>query len=209
MMTFLLDLSLPVLFIAAFLSRRFFRNLKDSGRVPFGCMASRVCVVYAREIKDYCEKMMELKEVGGRLLRKRRWQQFRVLWGHAHAMMWDTRLFQGTSLFEKDTIDAAKSSLDYSPREMLVTELVAETSEMRMKLFRLQVYLVRQKILGRRIDPSLFIERLGEYKHLEQEMVILAGMSEYRSYREMLIDNLGLRDWRIFEGGLSEPDPAI
>jgi hypothetical protein len=208
MVTLLLNIGLPIVFIVAFLFRRFFRNLKDPSRIPFGCMASRVCVVYAREIKDYCRKMMELREVGARLQRKRRWQQFRVMWGHARAMMWDTRLFQGSSLFEKDTIDAAKSSLDYSPREMLVTELVAETSDMRLKLFRLQVYLLRQTILGRRIDPNLFIEILGEYKHLEQEMVILADMSEYRNYREMLIDNLGLRDWRIVEGGLSGPEPA-
>lgn len=208
MVIFLFVFSLPFALYCTLAIRRALRDLKHPARIPFGCMASRVCVVYAQEIKDYCRKLVELRQVGGRLLRRRRWQQFRVLWGHARGMMFDTRLFQGTCLFEKDTIDAARSSLDYSPREMLVSELVPETSEMRLKVFWFQVYLVRQTILGRRIDPKLFIDILGEYKHLEQEMVILADMSEYRNYREMLIDNLGLRDWRIVEGGLSEPDPA-
>ena|SRR5579864_2910746 len=208
MVTFLFVFSLPLALYCTLAIRQALRDLKHPARIAFGCMAARVCVAYAQEIKDYCRKMMELRQVGGRLLRRRRWQQFRVLWGYAREMMWNTRLFQGSCLFEEDTIDAATSSLDYGPREMLVKELVPESTEMRIRLFRLQVYLLRQTILARKIDPKLFIKILGEYKHLEQEMVILADMSEYSNYREMLIDNLGLRDWRILEGGLSEPDPA-
>lgn len=62
-------------------------------------------------------------------------------------------------------------------------------------------------ILGLRIDQKVLISLLGHYKRLEQDIIALTGMSEDTSYRDMLIDNLGLTNWRIFGGG-SGPESA-
>ncbi|HEY6249306.1 MAG TPA: hypothetical protein VI685_05065 [Candidatus Angelobacter sp.] len=199
--------SLPVVLYAALAVLRMRRDLSHPPAIAFGCLIPIVCVVNAEEIQAFCREIEKLKQKENHLRRERRWKQFRILWGFLREMTFNTRLFQGGIRFEHTKIDPAKSSLDYAPRETLIAELVPEAAEMRMKLYKAQVSFLSRTILGLRVDQKVLISLLGHYKRLEQDIIALAGMSEDRCYRDMLIQNLGLRDWRIFDGG-SEPEPA-
>lgn len=199
--------SLPLVMYAVLAVLRIRRDLTHPPAIAFGCLIPNVCVVNAEEIQTFCRDVERLKQKENHLQRQRRWKQFRILWGFLRAMTWNTRLFQGGVRFEHTKIDPAKSSLDYEKRETLIVELVPETAEMRMKLYNAQVSFLSRTILGLRIDQKVLISLLGHYKRLEQDIIALTGMSEDTSYRDMLIDNLGLTNWRIFGGG-SGPDPA-
>lgn len=199
--------SLPLVLYAVLAVLRIRRDRTHPPAIAFGCLIPIVCIVNAEEIQIFCREMEKLKQKENHLQRQRRWKQLRILWGFLRAMTWNTRLFQGGVRFEHTKIDPAKSSLDYEKRETLIVELVPETAEMRMKLYNAQVSFLSRTILGLRIDQKVLISLLGHYKRLEQDIIALTGMSEDTSYRDMLIDNLGLTNWRIFGGG-SGPDPA-
>ena len=199
--------SLPLVLYAVLAVLRIRRDLIHPPAIAFGCLIPNVCVVSAEEIQTFCREIEKLKEKQNHLQRQRRWKQFRILWGFLRGMAWNTRLFQGGVRFEHTKIDPAKSSLDYEKRETLIVELVPETAEMRMELYKAQVSFLSRTIVGRRVDQKVLIRLLGQYKQLEQDIIALAGMSGDTSYRDMLIDNLGLTNWRIFGGG-SGPEPA-
>lgn len=207
MVTLLLELGVPGILIVVLVILRIRRNLNHPPAIAFGCLIPNVCIVNAEEIQTFCRDMEKLKQKENHLQRQRRWKQLRILWGFLRAMTWNTRLFQGGVRFEHTKIDPAKSSLDYEKRETLIVELVPETAEMRIKLYNAQVSFLSRTILGLRIDQKVLISLLGHYKRVEQDVIALTGMSEDTSYRDMLIDNLGLTNWRIFGGG-SGPDPA-
>ena len=207
-MSFFLEFSLPVVVSGLlFYVLRIRQDLKHPAPVAFGCIIPQVCVVNAEEIQAYCRTLDELEEKENHLELERRWKQLRILWGFLREMTSNTRLFQGAVRFEHTKIDPAKSSLDYQARETLIFELVPEAAEMRMRLYKAQVKLLSRTILGLRADQRVLIRLLRQYKQLEQDIIALASMSEDTCYRDMLIENLGLANWRIFEGG-SEPDPA-
>lgn len=203
----ILVFSLPLVLYAVFAVLRIRRDLTRPPAIAFGCLIPNVCVVNAEEIQTFCREVERLKQKENHLQRQRRWKQLRILWGFLRAMTWNTRLFQGGVRFEHTKIDPAKSSLDYEKRETLIVELVPETGEMRMELYKAQVSFLSRTILGRRVDQKVLIRLWGQYKQLEQDIIALAGMSGDTSYRDMLIDNLGLTNWRIFGGG-SGPEPA-
>src|SRR5215469_945473 len=196
-----------ILGVALFVLLRIQRDLRRPAAIAFGCIIPQVCVVNAEEIQAYCRALDELDEKENHLERERRWKQLRILWGFLREMTSNTRLFQGAVRFEQTKIDPAKSSLDYEARETLIFELGPEAAEVRMKLYKAQVNFLSRTILGLRADQRVLIRLLRQYKQLEQDIIALASMSEDTCYRDMLIENLGLANWRIFEGG-SEPDPA-
>ena len=207
MVTLLLELGIPGILIVGLFVLRIRRDLRRPPAIAFGCIIPQVCVVNAEEVQAYCRTLDALDEKENHLERERRWKQLRILWGFLREMTGNTRLFQGAVRFEHTKIDPAKSSLDYEARETLIFELVPEAAEMRVKLYKAQVNFLSRTIMGLRADQRVLIRLLRQYKQLEQDIIALASMSEDTCYRDMLIENLGLGNWRIFEGG-SEPDPA-
>lgn len=207
-MSVFFEFSLPIIVagVLAYLLR-IQRDLRRPAAIAFGCIIPQVCVVSAEEIQGYCRTLDELEEKENHLERERRWKQLRILWGFLREMTSNTRLFQGAVRFEHTKIDPAKSSLDYEARETLIFELVPETAEMRMKLYKAQVNFLSRTLLGLRADQRVLIRLLRQYKQLEQDIIALASMSEDTCYRDMLIQNLGLTNWRLFDGG-SGPEPV-
>jgi hypothetical protein len=70
-----------------------------------------------------------------------------------------------------------------------------------------QAALLSCVLLGRKIDHKGMVSLLGAYKQLEQDFLALVSMGEESCYRDMLIERLGLTNWRIFDGGAG-PEPA-
>ena len=206
-MSFFFEFSLPLfLGVAFFYVLGVHRDLRWPPLIAFGCIIPKVCVVNAEEIQDYSRKREGFKGKENHLQRERRWKEFRILWAFLREMSCNTRLFQGAVRFEHTKIDPAKSSLDYEQRETLIFELLPETAEVRMSLYKAQVNLLTRTILGLSIDHKILIALLRQYKQLEQDIIALASMSENTCYRDMLIENLGLTNWRLFDGGAgSEP----
>ena len=208
MVTLLLELGIPGILIVWFFVLRIGRDLKRPPAIAFGCIIPQVCVVNAEEIQGYCRTLEDLEEKENHLERERRWKQFRILWGFLREMTANTRLFQGAVRFEHTKIDPAKSSLDYEARETLIFQLGPETAEMRMKLYKAQVNFLSRTLLGLRVDQRVLVRLLRQYKQLEQDIIALASMSEDTCYRDMLIENLGLANWRLFDGGSEPPLPV-
>lgn len=197
--------SLPAMLYLVLAVLRIRQDLIRPPAIAFGCIIPKVCVVNAEEIKGYCLETLE--RAANHLGRERRLRQFRILWGFLREMSANTRLFQGASRFEQIKIDPCKSALDFEQRETLIFELMPETAEMRMKLYKAQVNLLTRTVLGLKVDRNVLLSILGDYKRLESDIIALAGMSKDTCYRDMLIEALGLGRWRIFEGG-SEPESA-
>ena len=203
MVRLIVELSLPVIFLVAVFAARAYLKLERPSPLALGAIIPKLCVVGSDEILRYNEMAADRAEK--HLRREARWKQFRVNWGYLNGMAWNTTLFQRALRFEKMKIDPGKSALDYQPRETLAWELVDEAAAMRWDLFRWQAALLARALLGLSCDQQVSITLLAKYKHLEQEMVALAGMAEDDCYHAMLIERLGLNAWGLYEGGSSTP----
>jgi hypothetical protein len=53
----------------------------------------------------------------------------------------------------------------------------------------------------------MFLTLLVHYKDVEEGMLALAEV-EGRWLKDMLLERLGLTEWRLIEGGQFDPDPA-
>ena len=83
--------------------------------------------------------------------------------------------------------------------------LIDEATELRWQQVRWQVTLWLRSALGLKIDRSMFLTLLVHYKDLEEGMVALAEV-EGKWLKDMLLERLGLTEWRLIEGGQSDPD---
>jgi hypothetical protein len=203
MVRLIVELSLPVILLAAAFAVKAYLKLERPSPRALGVIIPRLCVVGSDEILRYNE--MDADQAEKHLRREARWKQFRVNRGYLNGMAWNTTLFQRALRFEKMKIDPGKSALDYQPRETLVWELVDDAAAMRWELFRWQAALLARSLLGLSGGQQVSISLLAKYKHLEQEMVALAGMADDDCYHAMLIERLGLNSWGLHEGGASEP----
>jgi hypothetical protein len=61
--------------------------------------------------------------------------------------------------------------------------------------------------LGLKIDRSRFTTLFVYYKNFERQMTVLAA-TEGIWLKDMLLERLGLTEWRLIEGGQSDPDLA-
>jgi hypothetical protein len=104
-------------------------------------------------------------------------------------------------------IDPSKPGLKYEPREVLILELLDMATELRWMQVRWQFALLLRFKLGLNINRETFLALLAEYKELEEQMIALAT-AEGEWLRGMLAERLGLVNWRVIEGGQSDPDPA-
>jgi hypothetical protein len=178
-------------------------RLKHTTPICLGLAINDLCVVSADEISAYlkAQDKVEKKKTPPHLEGPRRRLKCKVLFGYTTGKMLNTTRFQAIALFEVDKIDKTKSSLKYGALELLVLQLVKDATEMRLRIFRTQVKLIVHLVLGRRFDHSIVNELLQDYKLLEMDMAHLADMSEDRVYRDMLVERLGLSQWRIFRDG--------
>ena len=107
--------------------------------------------------------------------------------------------------FETLKIDPGKSSFEYEPREVLITNLIDESAHLRSEIFGARLDLTKRALLGKAIDQERLETLLGKYKTLEQDIIELAGMAKDTTCRDMLVERLGLTNWRIVNGGGPEP----
>jgi hypothetical protein len=201
-----LEFGFPILLIVAGYLGIVLLDVRRPAARALGCILYKLCVVSSDEIQRYCGLAEEDSPIDSDLRRELRWQQICVIWGYLREMVWNTRLFQQATRFEKMKIDPNKSGLDYEPRERLALHLVDESAGMRWLLFKWQAGLLLYGMFGLKVDQQVLIELLARYKHLEQEMLALAGMAEDDCYYAMLVERLGLNAWGVYEGGSSTPD---
>jgi len=205
--TLFLELSLPILALIVFFAVAVFLKIQYPPPLVLGRIIPRVCPVRSQDILDYNEDDNAEEPVGWRLRHEVRRKQLKVNLGYLSAEVANTTLFQQALRFEKTKINPRKPGLEYEPREIVVLELVDEAAHLRWKQVRGQTNLVLRAKLGLSINKEVFITLLAQYKKLEEEIIALAGMKE-SWVRGMLVERLGLMDWRVIEGGESEPDPA-
>jgi hypothetical protein len=161
----------------------------------------------AHLVLDYNKQLDDEEPIEDRLGRKARRQQLKVNWGYLRGETNNTALFLQALRFEELKIKESKRGLKYDPQETAIVALIDEATELRWHQVRWQVTLWLRSALGLKIDRSMFLTLLVHYKDLEEGMLALAEV-EGRWLKDMLLERLGLTEWRLIEGGQSDPDPA-
>jgi hypothetical protein len=203
---YLLAASLPFFVVLGIVAVRIWLDLRRPTPQALGSILRRLCVVDYAEITRYNELAQTEEKAARHLQREVRWKQIAVNWGFLRLMIWNTKAFHQATRFEKIKIDPTKSGLAYESREHLVLELVDDSVELRRRLHKCRLRLLMRAILGRRPDYKIFTDLLVQYKQLEEDIVAFASMADDGSYREMLIERLGLRrSWGLLDGGADSP----
>jgi hypothetical protein len=203
----ILTLILPgIMVLASFFVVLLYRRIKYPSPLVWGSILGKVGPARAHLVLDY-NKQLDEEEAEGRVGRKERRQQFKVNWGYLLSETKNTTLFLQTLRFEKLKIKENKRGLQYDPQEMAIVALIDEATELRQNQVRWQVSLQVRSKLGLKIDRSMFLTLLVYYKNLEKGMVALAEV-EGNWLKDMLLERLGLTEWRLIEGGQSGHDFA-
>lgn len=166
-----------------------------------GRVLPKLCVVDADEILHYKEVIQEEWRAKPHLQRTLHRNQIRINWGYFTQMGSNAFCFQQVARFEDLKIDPGKSSFEYDTRELTIENILDESAHLRSELFSARMDLVKRLLLGGLIDQERLDTLLGKYKALEHEMVELANMAKDTTVRDMLIERLGLTNWRIVDGG--------
>jgi hypothetical protein len=172
--------------------------------LALGSAFPKLCVVSTDEIQAY-SRNNEVENAHVKHLRRETYsKQAKVNKRYVGQMVDNTKLFQQIARFEKLKIDPYKSSLEYDTRETLTLRLVDEASSVRWFLFKAQTSLALRSWIGVRVSQRTVQKILGEYKQLEQDFVALVAMASDDTHYTMLVERLGLNNWRLFDGGSSE-----
>lgn len=198
-MHFFLVAAVPIALVLGLYTVLFYLQLKRPSPKALGCAFSKFCVVSADEIKSYYEAD-ENEDFADHLRREFASQQLRVSRRFVGLMASNTKLIQQVIRFEKLKINPHKSSLDYETRETLTLRLVDEASAVRWFLLKGQATLALRSCLGIRIGRQAMRNMLAEYKQLEQDFLALVRMGADEVYYTMLVERLGLSNWRLFDG---------
>ena len=182
------------------------KKIQYPSELVWGCILGKVGPARAHLVLDY-NKQLDEEATECRVGRKARRQQFKVNWGYLLSETKNTTLFLQTLRFEKLKIKESKRGLQYDPQEMAIVALIDEATELRWQQIRWQVNVQLRSKLGLQIDRSMFLTLLVYYKNLEKGMVALAEV-EGQWLKDMLLERLGLTEWRLIEGGQSDPDLA-
>src|SRR5579872_516892 len=208
MWLFTVELTLPaVAVVILFFAAGLYRRIQYPSPLVWGCILNKVVPVRAHLVLNYNKEIDEERPIEGRLGREVRRQQFKVNWGYLCGETKNTTLFLQALRFEKLKISASKFGLKYEPQEVAIMGLIDEATELRWKQVRWQLVLQLRSKLGLKVDKSMFLTLLVYYKNLEKEMVTLAE-TEGNWLKDMLLERLGLMEWRVINGGHSDPDPA-
>lgn len=184
-----------------------YRRVQYPSPLVWGSMVNGLGPVRAHQVLDYNEEIDNEEPLGGRLGREERRQQFKVNWGYLCRGTKNTTLFLQALRFEKLKIKAGKPGLKYDPRETAIVGLIGEATELRWKQIRWQLVLQLRSKLGLNIDRSMFTTLFVYYKNFEKQMIVLAE-TEGNWLKDMLVERLGLTEWRVITGGQHEPEQA-
>lgn len=207
-MTLVLEVSLPLIVILGVVFARAYIRFKYPTPRALGRILPKLCVVDADEILRYKEELATEWRVKPHLRRTLRRNQIRINSSYFSQMGTNTLLMQQVARFEDLKIDPGKSSFEYDSREVLIVSLFDESARLRSEIFHARVDLVKRTFLGGSVDQDRLDTLLGKYKLFEQDFIALAGMAEDATCRNMLIERLGLTNWRIVNGGSEQPEPA-
>jgi len=177
-----------------------YRRVRYPSPLVWGSMVNGLGPVRAHHVLDYNEDIDNEEPPIGRLGREERRQQFKVNWGYLCRGTKNTALFLQALRFEKLKIKAGKPGLKYDPRETAIVGLISEATELRWKQVRWQVALQLRSKFGLEIDRTMFTTLLVYYKNLEKQMIVLAE-TEGDWLKDMLLERLGLTEWRLISGG--------
>lgn len=184
-----------------------YRRVQYPSPLVWGSMVNGLGPVRAHQVLDYNKEIDNEEPLRGRLGREAGGQQFKVNWGYLCRGTKNTTLFLQALRFEKLKIKAGKPGLKYDPRETAIVALIAEATELRWKQIRWQLALQLRRKLGLKIDRTVFTTLFVYYKNFERDMVTLAE-TEGIWLKDMLLERLGLTEWRLIEGGQLDPDEA-
>jgi hypothetical protein len=193
-----------ILAIALIFALVLVKKIQYPSELVWGSILGKVGPARAHLVLDYNKQLDDEEATECRAGRRARRQQFKVNWGYLLSETKNTTLFLQTLRFEKLKIKESKRGLQYDPQEMAIVALIDEATELRWNQIRWQVILVLRSKLGLKIDRSMFLNLLVYYKNLEKGMVALAEV-EGNWLKDMLLERLGLTEWRLIEGGQSDP----
>jgi hypothetical protein len=196
-----------ILAIALIFALVLVKKIQYPSELVWGSILGKVVPARAHLVLDYNKQLDDEEPIEGRAGRKERRQQFKVNWKYLRSETNNTTLFLQTLRFEKLKIKESKRGMQYDVQEMAIVALIDEATELRWQQVRWQVNVQLRSKLGLQIDRSMFLTLLVYYKNLEKGMVALAEV-EGRWLKDMLLERLGLTEWRLIEGGQSDPDPA-
>jgi hypothetical protein len=178
------------------------KKIKYPSPLVWGCIITKVVPARAHLVLDY-NKQLDDEPIEDRLGRKARRQQLKVNWGYLRGETNNTTLFLQALRFEELKIKESKRGLKYDPQETAIVALIDEATELRWQQVRWQVTLWLRSALGLKIDRTMFLTLLVHYKDLEEGMLALAEV-EGKWLKDMLLERLGLTEWRLIEGGQSD-----
>lgn len=200
MMIVLLGLCLPVIVLIGIVLGRVYIRSKYPNPRALGRVLPKLCVVDAEEILRYKQELAEEWKVKPHLRRALRRNQLRINSSYFCQMASNTLLMQQVVRFEELKIDPGKSSFEYDSREVVIVSLLDESARLRSEIFEARADLVKRTFLGGSVNQNQLDILLGKYKQFEQDFIALAGMAEDTTCRNMLIERLGLTNWRIVNG---------
>jgi hypothetical protein len=183
------------------------KKIQYPSEVVWGSILGKVVPARAHLVLDYNKQLDDEEHTEGWAGRKERRHQFKVNWKFLLSETKNTTLFLQTLRFEKLKIKESKRGMQYDVQEMAIVALIDEATELRWQQVRWQVNVQLRSKLGLQIDRSMFLTLLVYYKNLEKGMVALAEV-EGKWLKDMLLERLGLTEWRLIEGGQSGTDFA-
>jgi hypothetical protein len=180
------------------------KKIQYPSPLVWGCIITKVVPARAHLVLNYNKQLDDEDPIEDRLGRKARRQQLKVNWGYLRGETNNTTLFLQALRFEELKIKESKRGLKYDPQETAIVALIDEATKLRWQQVRWQVTLWSRSALGLKIDRSMFLTLLVHYKDLEEGMLALAEV-EGKWLKDMLLERLGLTEWRLIEGGQSDP----
>jgi hypothetical protein len=192
----------PAIFIVGILTALSYKFLRRPSPLPLGSIFPLVCAVIWDEIHNHCEYIEQASTARNHLQRQVRSNQASVSRKYVGEMVLNTKLFLQVLRFEKKKIDPHKSSLQYETWETLTLRMIDEASSLHWFLLKARVGLTLRSWMGVRVSRQAMDKMLHEYKQLEQDFVALVRASD-EVYYTMLVERLGLSNWRLIDGGSS------
>lgn len=198
-------LSLPVFVVVGIASLRIYLHWKYPIPQPLGAVLRKLSAVDSSEFLEYRQESEEEWEAKPHLRPQLRHKQLRIYGSYLRQMSGNLFHFEQVLKFEALKIAPAKSSFEYAPKEVLILDLRPELAAVRAEIFRERLKLGKDWLLGHALDLDRIQVLLNTYKSLEHDMIELASMAADTTCRDMLIERLGLSNWRIIEGGSPRP----
>ena len=182
-----------------------FRGIQYPSALVWGSVLGDVGPVRAHNVLEYNKSLEDDDEPATwRARRLERSQQFKVNWGYLAVETKNATAFLQALRFERLKIKSNKPGLQYEPLETAIVALIEEATELRWQQVRWKFVLQFHAKLGLKTDKDMFNALLVSYKHLEEHVVALAHAEGQWLY-DMLVERLGLTEWRVIEGGQAEP----